>query len=86
MAKKSKVWIDRHGVFEILKSPEVQAMIRKSAGAIARSAESFGGEYDVDEYMGKSRALVAVRTMGYEAIKANATHNALEKSIGAGKV
>lgn len=67
----------------LLKSPEVQADLRRRGQRIAAAAGS--GSYDVTSSMTPSRARVSVGTADDKARKAEATQRSLTKALDAGR-
>ena len=73
MSKKFE--LNYAGVGELLKSPEMIAVLEANAGAVANNA---GDGYDV--YVGPHRANVSVRTATKEAERDNYKNNTLLKA------
>lgn len=76
MAKKFE--LNREGVRELLRSPEMEAVLVAWAGKVAARA---GEGYDV--HTGPRRLNVSVRTETEEAAADNLEHNTLEKAVRA---
>lgn len=83
--KFSKVVLHSAGVREVMNSGEVQSELLSRAEPIASHAESFGGSYEADVRPGRTRAHALVKTKDRYAERANAKHNALLKSLDAGR-
>lgn len=85
--KFSKVVMHNAGVRAILNSEEVQADILARAEAIRDHVqENFDGEYVADVRPGQTRAHAMVKTMDGLSAYENHAHNALLKSLDAGRL
>ncbi len=73
-----KVVLNRAGVRSMLKSGEMQGVLKSHANAIAQRC---GEGYGVDAYTGKTRVNVSVGAKTWKAAKDNSEHNTLLKSI-----
>ena len=82
---KVRIELNREGVAQLLKSPEIQADIARRAQAIAATAAGSGGTFEVRTKVGRSRAHATVITTDVEARKAEATDRALTRAIDAGR-
>lgn len=74
-----KVKLISSGVRAMLKSSEMQAVLKDQADAIVQRC---GDGYEIDPYIGKRRANVSIRTKTAEAVKDNSENNTLLKSLG----
>lgn len=77
-----KLKLNPAGVKELLKSSGVLADLADRAGAIADAA---GPGFEADSDVGTNRARASVRTVDYEARKAEAKERALTRAIDAGR-
>lgn len=76
MSKKFE--LNRNGVAELLKSPEMIEILREKARGIQ---EAVGDGYEISSYVGKSRANVSVKTKTKQAIRDNNKNNTLLKAM-----
>lgn len=74
--------LNRKGVRELLRGPEVQAELRQRAQRIAAAA---GPGHEVQMWVGRNRARATVRTATWQARHAEATTRALTRAIDAGR-
>jgi hypothetical protein len=77
-----RIVLNRRGVRELLRSPEIQRDLRRRAEAIARVA---GPGHEVDTQVGRNRARAAVITGTFEAAHNEATNRSLTRAIDAGR-
>lgn len=77
-----RIKINRAGVGELLKSPEMQADLRRRADRIAAAA---GPGHEADSHVGRTRARSTVRTTTVEAMIQQAAHQTLSRAIEAGR-
>lgn len=77
-----KIVVNRKGIRELLRSPEVQADLRRRADNIASAA---GPGHEVDSDVGRYRARASVRTDTIAAMVAEATGRTLTRAIDAGR-
>jgi hypothetical protein len=79
-----RIVMNHDGAQALLKSTEVQALLRQKAEAIAAAA---GGapEFVVDSRVGKARARASVRTGNFDGIRAEAEHRTLSSALDAGR-
>lgn len=77
-----KIKVNRKGVRELLRSPEVLADLERRAHRIANAA---GPGHRVESQVGANRARVAVITDTIEAMVAEATDRRLTQAIDAGR-
>ena len=73
-----KVVLNRAGVRSMLKSGEMQGVLKSHADAIAQRC---GDGYAVDTYTGKTRVNVSVRPRTKKAIEDNSENNTILKNI-----
>ena len=76
MSKKFK--LNRKGVKEMLKSDEMQAVLKEHATNIKNRC---GDGYEQDIYIGKNRANAMVSATTYQAKKDNLDNNTLLKAV-----
>lgn len=81
MSKAVKFKLNRSGVREMLRSPESQAIVKLAAERVQSRA---GDGYEVDTYVGTTRANASVYAATYEARKDNYENNTLLKARGGG--
>ena len=62
----------------MLKSSEMQGILKDQADSIAQKC---GKGYEIDPFVGKTRANVSVRTKSQEAVKDNSENNTLLKNL-----
>lgn len=74
--------LNRKGIRELLRSPEVQRDLRRRAEAIAASA---GPGHEVDVEVGPNRARASVRTVTIDAMIGEAEHRDLSRAIDAAR-
>jgi hypothetical protein len=82
MANDIDIKLFHSGVKDLLKSPEIQAVLRKEADAIAARA---GDGYEVDEYVGRNRARASVQTDGSAAARREARDHNLIRALGSSR-
>lgn len=73
-----RVKLNRSGVRAMLKSSEMQGILKDQADAIVQRC---GKGYKVSSYIGKNRANVSVRTKSKKAVKDNSENNTLLKNL-----
>lgn len=78
----TKLELNRAGVRQLLRSPEVLADLEARAHRIADAA---GAGMEVEATVGPNRVRVSVRAATFEARKAEATEGALTRAIDAGR-
>lgn len=71
--------LNRAGVRELMKSTEAMAVCKEYASAIRNRA---GDGYEVDTYVGKTRANASVYAATYKARRDNYENNTLLKARG----
>lgn len=74
--------LNRAGVRQLLRSPAMQAEVKRRAQRIATAA---GPGHEVQVVQGRNRARATVRTVTDEAKIAQQAHQNLTNSIGAGR-
>jgi hypothetical protein len=77
-----KVVLNRSAVGALLRSPEVQADLKRRAAAIAAAA---GPGNEVETEVGRARARAAVVTETGEAVHNEATKRSLTRALDAGR-
>ena len=83
MATSVRIVLNRKGMRQLLRSPEVLADLKRRAEAIAAAA---GSGMEVSAMVGRNRARASVITATSEARNAEATSRALTRAIDAGRV
>lgn len=73
-----KFKLNSAGVRELMKSPEMQAVLTDKANAIRNRA---GNGYESDIYVGKTRANAMVYADSFQAKRDNKKHNTLLKAV-----
>lgn len=82
MASRVRIVLNRRGVRELLRSPEVLADLKRRAEAIAAAA---GDGMEPSAMVGKNRARASVITATHNARRAEAVTRALTRAIDAGR-
>lgn len=72
----------RKGVVELLKSSEILSDLEARANRVANSA---GEGFEVDSEVGARRARASVRTVTFDAMKAEAEDRALTRALDAAR-
>lgn len=75
---KNKFKLNRAGVRELMKSSEMQTVIREKASGIKSRC---GNGYSQDVYIGKNRANAMVWAETSEALSDNAENNTILKAV-----
>ncbi|HEL2592353.1 TPA: hypothetical protein TZ820_001425 [Streptococcus suis] len=75
---RMKFKLNRAGVRDLLKSPEMQAVLNDKANDIRNRA---GDGYESDIYVGKTRANAMVYADSFQAKRDNKKHNTLLKAV-----
>ena len=70
--------INRAGVAELMKSPEMVALLKEKAKVIQDRA---GDGYEVSTFTGKNRANISIKTKSRKAIRDNNKNNTLLKAL-----
>lgn len=79
MSDAVKIWIFKDEVrAQVLKSPEMQAILREKAEEIAQRA---GDGYEVKEKSGKNRNIAKIYTATFRAKADNAKNNTLLRAL-----
>lgn len=79
---RPRVILNRRGVRDLLRSPEVQSDLSRRAGNIARAA---GDGHEVDSEVGDERARASVRTVTADAMRDEVESKRLTRAIDAGR-
>ena len=82
MAKKWKVWVEPKAVFEIMKSDEMQKILREEAEKVVGRA---GEGYEANVRVGSKRAVANIAPTTPKAYNSNLKNNTLLKALGGGK-
>lgn len=82
MVRAVRIVLNRKGVGELLKSPEVEADLKRRGEAMANAA---GEGFEADSEVGSRRARASVRTATREAAMAEAEDRTLTRSIDAAR-
>ena len=80
-----RVVLNRAGVRELLRSPEVQADLAERARRIAEAAGGEEAGFETSVIVGGNRARASVITATAEAMVAEAKHRTLTRAIDAGR-
>ena len=84
MSKKVDFKLNRKGVIELFKSPEVNAWLQEVGDEVANIAGSmYGEEYAARAHNADRTAIVNVYPATKEATRDFYEHNTLEKALGA---
>lgn len=78
----SKFVLNRAGVAELMKSAEMQVILKDKATAIRNQC---GDGYEQDIYVGKNRANTMVYADSIKAKRSNAKHNTILKAVNAAR-
>ena len=73
-----KIELNSAGVRELLKSPEMQALLKERASEVAGRA---GAGYDSDVFVGRNRANASVFATTKKAQRDNLKNNTILKSL-----
>jgi hypothetical protein len=82
MTERIEVKLNSAGVKALLKSPGIQADLRRRGNAIASAA---GPGHRVDSEVGRNRARVEVVTETFEAMQREARDRNLTRAVDAGR-
>jgi hypothetical protein len=82
MAGNVRIELNKDGVAKLLKSPEVQADLKRRGEAIAAAA---GDGFEAESAVGATRARVVVRTATPAAMEREAIDRTLIRSLDAGR-
>lgn len=70
--------LNRAGVAELMKSPEMVALLKETAKTIQNRV---GDGYERSTFVGKNRANISVKTKSRKAIRDNNKNNTLLKAL-----
>ncbi|MCQ2183256.1 MAG: hypothetical protein MJY89_07655 [Bacteroidales bacterium] len=80
---KVRFELNKAGVRELLKAPEMVSAVAEAAAKVASAASDVaGGSYESDARVGPNRAVAIVRASDYRSYKSALKHNTFEKAIG----
>lgn len=88
VSKLDKLVVNRRGVSDLLRSPQVAAELKRRADAIAAAADSNTGrasDHRVEVQIGRTRARAAVITDTFNAMHREADQRTLTRAIDAGR-
>ena len=77
-----RIELNHSAIGELLKSPEIMALLRSHGDSIAEAA---GHDVTVEERIGKSRARVSVRAEAFNARVAESEDKILTRALDAGR-
>ena len=77
-----RVKLNSQGVRDVLRSPAVMAELRRRGNKIAAAA---GSGFEVEQYVGRNRARVTVRTATWPARGREARDHILIRALNAGR-
>ena len=75
---KMKFKLNRSGVAQLMKSAEMQAVLKEKASAIKNRC---GDGYEQDIFVGKNRANAMVSAESFKARKDNSKNNTILKAV-----
>lgn len=78
MAKNIKFELNKRGVAELMKSPE---MVNVLEGFGNKAVNTLGDGYEVETFQGKNRANVEVKAVTYKARRDNMENNTILKAV-----
>lgn len=78
MAKKVKFQLNRAGVRELMKSPEMMEICRNYAES---AVNRLGDGYETSTYVGKNRVNAEVKAVTYQAAADNLRNNSILKAV-----
>ena len=70
--------LNRAGVAELMKSPEMVTLLKEKAKDIQERA---GNGYEISTFTGKNRANISIKTKSRKAIRDNNKNNTLLKAL-----
>lgn len=70
--------LNRAGVAELMKSPEMMAILKEKAKSVQEKA---GHGYEISSFTGKNRANVSVKTKSRKSVRDNNKNNTLLKAL-----
>lgn len=73
-----RIELNSQGIQALLKSPEMQAVLEQSAGALRNRV---GGDYETEMHVADTRAWASVTTGSENDILQNSENNTLLKSL-----
>lgn len=73
-----QIKLNNEGIKELLKSPEVEAEVKKYAD---KAVASLGSGYESSSYVGKTRVNASVMAVDYKAKKENLENNTILKAV-----
>lgn len=73
-----KFILNRAGVAELMKSPEIVALLKETAKTIQNRA---GDGYETSTFVGKNRVNISIKTKSHKAIRDNNKNNTLLKAL-----
>lgn len=73
-----KFMLNRAGVAELMKSPEMVTLLKEKAKAIQERA---GNGYEISTFTGKNGANISIKTKSRKAIRDNNKNNTLLKAL-----
>lgn len=73
-----KFILNRTGVAELMKSPEMVVLLKETAKTIQNRA---GDGYETSTFVGKNRVNISVKTKSRKAIRDNNKNNTLLKAL-----
>lgn len=76
---KMRFELNRAGVRELLRSPEMEAVLRERAESVRRS---LGDRFQTSSYTGRNRVNVSVYTTDATAMQDNLQNNTVLKAVG----
>lgn len=76
-----KFKLNRAGVRELLKSPEMQTLIAEHTEKVREKCGGKSKYYDTESKVGKNRAIGTVAAVSYKARKDNGENNTLLKAL-----
>lgn len=83
MSKRIRFELNKAGVRELLRSPDLLPAVAEAGAKVAAAAASVAGaDYESDARIGPNRAVAIVRAADYRAYKSALKHNTFEKAIG----
>jgi predicted RNA-binding protein with PUA domain len=76
-----KFKLNYEGVGQLLKSSQVQDVLKKNAEQVQQNCGDLASEYKVNTRVGSTRAYASVCTDSVHAINSNLKHNTLLKAL-----
>lgn len=76
---KMKFELNRQGVSDLMKSPEMMSVCQNYAN---RAVSSLGAGYESNSHIGKTRLNVEIEAVTFEAKKDNLKNNSILKALG----